>query len=149
VRVVVQRVAWARVSVEGELKGSCGQGLLLLAAAHLDDDKARAEKMAVKIAGLRIFNDAEGKMNLALSDLPEQDPPQVLAVSQFTLYGDASKSRRPSFTESAPFDQGQMLFDHFVDSLRPLVRGVETGVFGASMQVELLNDGPVTLIVDL
>lgn len=133
----------------GELKGRCGHGFLLLVAAHREDDASRAEKMAAKVAGLRLFNDADGKMNLALADLPEQETPQVLAVSQFTLYGDASKSRRPSFTESAPYEKGQELFDHFVVSLRPLVRGVETGEFGASMQVELLNDGPVTLIIDL
>jgi D-aminoacyl-tRNA deacylase len=148
-RAVVQRVRSASVAVQGEVVGRCGPGMLILAAAHREDSEADARKLAEKIAGLRIFADSDGKMNLSLADLPEAQEPQVLAVSQFTLYGDALKSRRPSFVQSAPYEEGKHLFEVFVSSLRPLVRGLETGVFGAMMEVSLVNDGPVTLILDV
>lgn len=147
-RAVVQRVRQASVWVEGKQAGQCGQGFLVLAAAHKRDTPADAAKLADRVLGLRVFADAEGKMNLSLADLPESDSPRILAVSQFTLYGDAAKSRRPSFVESAPYDQGRELFDLFVAELRKGA-SVETGVFGAMMQVELVNDGPVTLILDV
>lgn len=144
-KVVVQRVAWAKVSVDGRVVGQCGPGLLVLAAAGKGDTLADADKMADRIAGLRIFNDKEGKMNLALADLPPSNQSRVLAISNFTLYGDVYASRRPSFMGAAGFDEGRVLFDQFVSSLESRVEGVETGEFGADMKVELMNDGPVTL----
>lgn len=129
--------------------GRCGHGLLLLVGIHRDDSDAQVAKMAGKIANLRIFNDDEMKMNLSLADLPDHDLPNVLAVSQFTVYGDVSKSRRPSFTESAPFEKGRDLFDKFVRCLRDLGLRVQTGSFGEHMKVELVNDGPVTLVIDV
>lgn len=143
-KAVVQRVAWARVVVQGEVVGQCGKGLVVLAAAHRDDTPEQAAKMADRVAGLRIFNDAEGKMNLALAAVEGS----VLAVSNFTVYGETAKNRRPSFTESAPYDLGKERFDQFVEALRGMGVPVETGVFGADMKVELLNDGPVTVIVE-
>lgn len=148
-RALIQRVSSASVEVEGKAVGQCGLGFLVLVGVHKDDEPAHAIKLAEKLSGLRLFNDQEDKMNLALADLPEQDLPQVLAVSQFTLYGDASGSRRPSFGASAPYQKGQELFDLFVSELKKKVRGVETGVFGASMKVSLTNEGPVTLILDV
>ena len=145
-RVVVQRVSRASVSVEGRLVGVCGPGLLLLAAAHRDDTPKGVGKLAEKIVNLRIFNDAEGKMNLALKDL--EPIGEVLAVSNFTVYGDAAKQRRPSFMASAPYEEGKVLFEAFVNSIRAQGVQVQTGEFGADMQVELVNDGPVTLIVE-
>ncbi len=143
-RAVVQRVVSASVVVDGAMVGSCGRGLLLLVGVHREDSRLNAEKLAAKIAHLRIFNDEAGKMNLSLLEVGGS----VLAVSNFTVYGDASKSRRPSFTESAPFEVGRELFEEFVELLRGQGLGVETGVFGADMQVSLVNDGPVTVVVD-
>lgn len=148
-RAVIQRVSSAQVEVEGDIVGRCGQGFLVLAAVHKEDQPSDAIKLAEKVSGLRLFNDSEGKMNLALADLPGQDLPQVLAISQFTLFGDASGSRRPSFVNSAGYEKGKELFDLFVGELSKKVRGVETGVFGASMKVSLTNEGPVTLILDV
>lgn len=128
--------------------GRCGPGFLVLAAAHRDDDTKKAEKLADRIAGLRIFNDGDGKMNLALKDLPPSEEPQILAVSNFTVYGDCAKSRRPSFVEAAPYDVGEKLFGEFVAALRGFGVSVETGVFGADMRVRLENDGPVTVVVE-
>lgn len=144
-RAVVQRVHSAKVTVDGKVVGSCGRGLLVLVAAHRDDTEANAAKMADRVWGMRIFNDEAGKMNVALKDLP--DPKGVLAVSNFTVYGDTTQ-RRPSFSDSAPYEAGEHLFNRFVDHLRALGCHVETGVFGAHMDVELINDGPVTLIAD-
>jgi len=118
---------------------------LLLVGAHKDDTEKNAEKLADRIAGLRIFGDAEGKMNLSLTDAGADG---VLAVSNFTVYGDALKSRRPSFVASAGYEDAQRLFDHFVNALRAKDVKTETGTFGAMMDVQLTNDGPVTLIVD-
>lgn len=137
------------MAVDGDVVGRCGHGLLLLVGIHRDDSDAQVAKMAGKIANLRIFNDDEMKMNLSLADLPDHDLPNVLAVSQFTVYGDVSKSRRPSFTESAPFEKGRDLFDKFVRCLRDLGLRVQTGSFGEHMKVELVNDGPVTLVIDV
>jgi D-tyrosyl-tRNA(Tyr) deacylase len=131
---------------------------MLLVGIHIEDDAPKVQKMAKKIVGLRIFNNPEGKMNLAITDFPFDGPAapntptydkSILAVSNFTVYGDASKSRRPSFTESAPFEKGKELFDLFVSEVRALGVEVQTGVFGAHMDVSLVNDGPVTLVVDL
>lgn len=140
----------ASVRVDGLEAGRCGPGLLLLVGVHHDDETTNAVKLADKIANLRIFNDHEGKMNLSLLDYPAPHGFEngVLAVSNFTVFGDASKSRRPSFGQSAPYEKGQSLFDHFVKTLRETKIEVQTGVFGANMQVALINDGPVTVIVD-
>lgn len=148
-RAVVQRVLRAAVEVEGQRVGHCGPGLLLLVAAHRSDTEREALRLAEKVATLRIFNDETGKMNLALGDLPKQDESRILAVSNFTVLGDASGQRRPSFTEAAPFEEGKVLFEALVKALRSQGLSVETGVFGADMQVELVNDGPVTLILDV
>ena len=148
-RAVVQRVSRAEVRVGGRVVGAIGRGLLVLAAGHRDDDDSDADRLADRILGLRIFADAEGRMNLALADLPDDQEAGLLLVSQFTLYGDARKSRRPSFVDSAPFDRGRMLFDRLTESCRRAWPRVETGVFGAMMDVDLVNDGPVTLILDV
>lgn len=143
-RAVVQRVSSASVSVDGKVVGSCGVGLLVLVAAHREDTESNAAKLADRVKGLRIFNDGEGKMNLALTDVGGS----VLAVSNFTVYGETSKNRRPSFISSAPYEEGERLFDAFVASLRGLGVEVQTGIFGAHMDVSLVNDGPVTVIVE-
>lgn len=144
-RAVVQRVTSASVTVDGEVVGQCGQGLLLLVAAHKDDTHREVAKLAEKIGTLRIFNDSEGKMNLSIADIGGS----VLAISNFTVYGDASKQRRPSFMEAAGFDRGRELFDSFVERLKSQRLPTETGVFGAHMDVDIQNDGPVTLIVEV
>jgi D-tyrosyl-tRNA(Tyr) deacylase len=146
-RAVIQRVLSASVAVDGKVVGQCAHGLLLLVGVHRDDTEAEAKKMAEKIAGLRIFNDPDGKMNLSLKDF---DPLlQVLAISNFTVYGDARKQRRPSFMESAPFEPGKALFDLIISFLMQEGIQVESGEFGADMQVSLVNDGPVTIVLDV
>lgn len=140
----MQRVTSASVIVADRRIGACGPGLLVLLGVHHDDQPANADKMADRIAGLRIFADEAGKMNL---DLPTVGG-SVLAISNFTVYGDAARSRRPSFTAAAGYDRGRELFDHFVESLRKTGIRVETGEFGADMQVTLTNDGPVTLVIE-
>jgi D-tyrosyl-tRNA(Tyr) deacylase len=143
-RVVLQRVARARVVVGEEVVGQIGRGLLvLLGVAHTDtaDD---VRWLADKVVGLRIFEDAAGKMNLGLAD----GGGEVLVVSQFTLYGDCRKGRRPSFLDAAPPELAISLYEAFVHAVRALGIPTATGRFGAMMQVELVNDGPVTLIVD-
>jgi len=117
----------------------------VLVAAHRDDTEANADKLADRVAGLRIFSDAEGKMNLSLADVEGS----VLAISNFTLYGDATKNRRPSFIESAPYAAGERLYEAFVTALVKRGVPVETGVFGAHMDVSLVNDGPVTIVLDV
>lgn len=142
-RAIVQRVTQAEVEVNGEVIGRCEKGLLLLVGVHRDDVEANAEKLADRVANLRIFNDEAGKMNLAIGQIQGQ----VLAISNFTVWGDTT-SRRPSFTASASFDQGKRLFELFVERLRQRVAHVDTGEFGAHMDVRLSNDGPVTVLVD-
>ncbi len=144
-RAVVQRVAYASVEVEGEVIGRIGPGLLVLLGVARGDTEAEAKWLAHKIANLRIFPDAEGKMNLSLL----KTGGGVLAVSQFTLHGDGRRGFRPSFVRAAPPDVAAPLFDRFVALLREEgVAQVETGRFGAHMRVELLNDGPVTILLD-
>ena len=122
---------------------------------HRDDTEKEAKKLAERVSTLRIFNDVEGKMNLALVDFPAKDTPRpmfeydVLAISNFTVYGDTKKNRRPSFVDSAPYDKGRELFDRFVNELRALNIDTQTGIFGAHMEVSLINDGPVTVILDV
>ena len=143
-RAVVQRVSRARVLVDGRVTGEIEAGLLVLVAVGRNDSAATPASMAEKIAHLRIFNDDQGKMNRSVLDTGGA----VLAVSQFTLYGDARGQRRPSFIQAAPPDQGQAGYDEFVRALRSLGVRVETGVFQAHMSVELTNDGPVTILLD-
>jgi D-tyrosyl-tRNA(Tyr) deacylase len=144
VRAVVQRVSQASVTVGDQVVGHIGRGLLVLLGIKTNDTEAEAKWMAQKIAGLRIFADDEGKFNLSLRDVEGS----ALVVSQFTLYGDARKGRRPSFTDAAPPDLAELLVNRFVELLRAEELPVETGVFGALMQVEIHNDGPVTLILE-
>ncbi len=140
-RVLLQRVTRAEVRVEGRITGRIQRGYLLLVGITHDDDEARLAWMADKIVGLRLFQDADDKMNLALADVGGA----VLVVSQFTLYGDASKGRRPSFIDAARPDVAIPLYERFIALMRERGLHVETGVFGAMMEVDLLNDGPVTL----
>ena len=143
-RAVVQRVSRARVVVEESTTGEIGAGLVVLIAVGRNDQPATAAAMAEKIVNLRIFNDELGKMNRSLIDAGGA----VLAISQFTLYGDARGQRRPSFLEAAPPEKGKALYEEFVGALRTLGLRVETGVFQTHMAVELTNDGPVTILLD-
>lgn len=143
-RAVVQRVSQACVQVSGEVTGKIGAGIVVLLGIGKTDDEATAEQLADKVWGLRVFNDEEGRMNRSLEEVSGA----VLAVSQFTLYGDCRKGRRPSFDRAASAEQARALYDSFVAALRRRGVQVETGVFQAMMQVELVNDGPVTLILD-
>jgi D-tyrosyl-tRNA(Tyr) deacylase len=144
VRVVLQRVSRASVRVDGQTVGAIGRGFVILAGFAPQDGEAALGWMAEKVAGLRIFTDREGKMNLPLADVGGA----VLVISQFTLYGDASKGRRPSFTDAAPPEIAEALYGRFVELLRQAHLPVETGRFGAVMEVELVNDGPVTLVLE-
>jgi D-aminoacyl-tRNA deacylase len=143
-RVVLQRVSEARVKIDGAIVGEIGRGLLALLGVTHNDTPEQAEWLADKLVGLRVFEDSEGKMNRDVVEVGGG----VLIVSQFTLYGDCRKGRRPSFIEAAPPAVAVPLYAAFVDAMR--ARGVPTatGRFGAMMEVELVNDGPVTLIVD-
>ena len=145
-RVVLQRVSRAAVRVDGETVGSIGVGYVVLAGFAPTDTEAVLDWMAEKILGLRLFADPQGKMNLDLEEVNGA----VLVVSQFTLYGDAQKGRRPSFIAAAPPAQAVPLYERFVALLKERSGGlrVETGQFGAMMEVELVNDGPVTLVLE-
>jgi D-tyrosyl-tRNA(Tyr) deacylase len=143
-RAVLQRVTRARVLVEGDIAGEIGPGLVVLLAVGREDNAATASFMAEKIVNLRIFGDEQGKMNRSLLDAGGA----VLAVSQFTLYGDARGQRRPSFIQAAPPEQGKALYEEFVRALRGLGVTVATGVFQTHMSVEIVNDGPVTILLD-
>ena len=138
-RALVQRVSRAAVRVDGETVGSIGAGMLVLLGVAHDDDEAVCDRLADKVAALRIFADDEGRMNEALGD-----GRAVLVVSQFTLYGDARKGNRPSYVAAARPEQAEPLYERFADRL-----GAARGVFGAMMEVELVNDGPVTLLLEL
>jgi D-tyrosyl-tRNA(Tyr) deacylase len=143
-RAVVQRVSRARVTVEGNVTGEIATGLTILLGIGRNDTSADANIMAEKIANLRIFNDESGKMNRSLLDVRGS----ALVVSQFTLYGDARGQRRPSFVAAAPPEQANKLYQEFSDTLRGLGVDVATGVFQAKMSVELVNEGPVTILLD-
>jgi D-tyrosyl-tRNA(Tyr) deacylase len=143
-RALIQRVTQASVTVDGEVVGAIGRGFLVLLGVTHADGLREAEWLARKTAGLRVFDDAEGKMNLALADVGGG----ALVVSQFTLYGDARKGRRPDFLQAARPEQAESLVDAFVARLRGEGIPVETGRFRAAMQVALVNDGPVTLWID-
>ncbi|MBT5739210.1 MAG: D-tyrosyl-tRNA(Tyr) deacylase [Planctomycetes bacterium] len=144
-RVLVQRVLEARVEVDGQTVGSVDTGLLLLVGIGAGDGPMEMDWMARKVAGLRIFSDAEGQMNLDLTQVEGG----ILAVSQFTLYGDCRKGRRPSFIDALEPGQAEPLFEKFVENLRHLgISRVDTGLFGADMKVHLVNDGPVTFWIE-
>ncbi len=144
-RVVLQRVNSASVTVDGTLISKIGNGLLLLVGVAADDSEEQANWLAGKIAGLRVFNDPDGKMNLSLRDVEGE----VLAVSQFTLLADTRKGKRPGFAQAAQPGKAEPLFDHFCEKMREAgVRHVETGRFGAMMEVALVNDGPVTIVLE-
>jgi D-tyrosyl-tRNA(Tyr) deacylase len=143
-RALLQRVSRASVTVDGRVVGRIGRGFVVLLGVTHADGRAEAEWVAAKIAGLRIFEDDAGKMNLSLADVGGE----LLVISQFTLYGDARKGRRPSFTDAAAPQQAEPLVDLFVELLREAGFTVATGVFGAYMDVEIHNDGPVTLLIE-
>ena len=143
-RAVVQRVSRGKVTVNEQISGQIGPGLLVLLGVGQDDAEADADYLAEKIAGLRIFEDAEGKMNRAVGE----SGGAVLAVSQFTLYGDVRRGKRPSFDAAARPEQARRLYDYFVEKIRAAGLRCETGQFQEMMQVELVNDGPVTILLD-
>lgn len=143
-RIVLQRVTSASVTVDGEVIGSIGTGFLLLFGAGHEDTEADCRRLADKISGLRIFSDENGKINLDLKSVGGQ----ILVVPQFTLYADCRKGNRPNFIQAAKPDEANRLYEYFVEYLRSKVEHVETGSFGADMKVELLNDGPFTVILE-
>jgi len=143
-RAVIQRVSRASVSVDGKIVGQIGQGLLVLLGVSRADTESTADYLAEKIASLRIFEDSAGKMNLSLAEIKGS----VLLVSQFTLYGDVRRGKRPSFDAAAPPEQARKLYEYMIERLRALGISCQTGVFQAMMQVELVNDGPVTILLD-
>jgi D-tyrosyl-tRNA(Tyr) deacylase len=143
-RVVLQRVSRASVSIDGRITGAIGRGFCLLVGLTHGDTDGTVDWMAEKVAGLRLFPDAEGKMNLGLEEVGGG----VLVISQFTLYGDSAKGRRPSFIDAARPETAIPLYERFVGALRARGLEVATGEFGADMQVEIHNDGPVTLILE-
>jgi D-aminoacyl-tRNA deacylase len=143
-RALLQRVSRASVTVEGRIVGKIGPGLVILLGVTHNDGRGEADWLASKIAGLRIFEDEAGKMNLSLADIGGE----CLVISQFTLYGDARKGRRPSFSDAAPPIHSEPLVDYFIEQLRRTGFTVATGVFGAYMDVEIHNDGPVTLLIE-
>jgi D-aminoacyl-tRNA deacylase len=137
-RALVQRVSQAAVDVEGDRVAQIGPGMLVLLGISRDDTEAEADRLAEKVRALRIFDDAEGKMNESLGDR------EILCVSQFTLYGDTRKGTRPSYIQAAPAEQAEPLYDRFCDQA-----GAKKGVFGACMGVALINDGPVTVLLEV
>lgn len=143
-RVVLQRVKHASVTVDGTICGSIGQGFLLLVGITQSDHEGIIKKMAKKCAELRVFEDEKGKMNKGLADVNGE----ILSISQFTLYADCRKGRRPGFEKAAKGDIAQPLYELFNEELRKAGVHVETGIFGADMKVDLLNDGPVTILFD-
>ncbi len=144
-RAVVQRVSSASVTVDGKVTGQIGFGMLVLLGVTHTDTEAHADRLAEKLANLRFFHDDAGKMNLSCLDIEGE----VLVVSQFTLYGDCRKGRRPSYTEAAEPQKAEQLYEYFMEKLKGLGLRVASGIFGAMMEVSLVNEGPVTLIVDV
>ncbi|HEY1800708.1 MAG TPA: D-aminoacyl-tRNA deacylase [Terriglobales bacterium] len=143
-RAVVQRVLRAKVSVDGKITGEIERGMLVLLGVGVKDGEPDADYLADKIVGLRIFDDEQGRMNLSA----EQASVGVLVVSQFTLYGDVRRGKRPSFDGAAPPGKARALYEYFVERIRQAGLPCETGQFQASIQVELVNDGPVTILLD-
>jgi D-tyrosyl-tRNA(Tyr) deacylase len=145
VRAVVQRVSSASVSVDGAVRGSCGRGLVVLLGIAREDDAGTAERLASKVARLRVFEDAEGRLDRSLVDVGGV----ALVVSQFTLLADTHRGTRPSFSAAAPADEAEPLYARFCAALEGEGVEVARGVFGARMQVSLVNDGPVTIVLDV
>ncbi len=143
-RAVIQRVSQAQVSVDDQITGQIEQGLLVLLGVEQGDQAADLQYLLKKTVGLRIFDDAQGKMNLAIKDVEGA----MLVVSQFTLLGDTRKGNRPSFIHAAPPDQANRMYEEFVAGVREQGVEVQTGIFQANMQVSLINDGPVTIVLD-
>ena len=143
-KAVIQRVKRAKVTVDGEITGEIASGVLVLLGVSNDDAESNARFLVDKIINLRIFNDTEGKMNLSLLDISGS----LLVVSQFTLYSDTRKGRRPSYIDAAPPQRANELYEYFVAESRKVVTNVQTGRFQAMMDVELVNDGPVTIILE-
>lgn len=143
-RIVLQRAAHAQVKVDGDVIGRIRKGYVLLVGITHDDTKETAEKLAKKCAELRIFEDENGKMNKGLQDVQGE----VLSISQFTLYADCRRGRRPGFTDAARPETAKPLYEYFNQVIESMGIHVETGIFGADMKVELLNDGPVTIVLD-
>jgi D-tyrosyl-tRNA(Tyr) deacylase len=143
-RALLQRVSSATVTVNDRVVGRIADGFVILLGVTHTDSEEEAEWLARKVAGLRVFDDADGKMNASLADVNGE----LLVISQFTLYGDSRKGRRPSYTEAARPEQAEPLVDYFIEQLRGMGYNVATGVFGAHMDVEIHNDGPVTLMVE-
>ncbi len=143
-RALIQRVTQAQVSIDGETVGSCGRGFLILLGVGEDDGQAQVERLWSKIFKMRIFEDEAGKTNLSLADVGGE----VLVVSQFTLYANCKKGNRPSFTQAGAPDKAKQLYEAFVEHARQDVQHVQTGEFGAMMQVSLVNDGPFTIWLD-
>lgn len=144
-KIVVQRCSRAEVRIDGETVGKIGQGIMLLVGITHNDTRETADFMAKKIAGMRIFDDEDGKMNLSINDIGGS----ILSISQFTLYGDAHKGNRPSYVEAARPEVAEPLYDYLNQALRNDYQlAVETGRFGANMQVDFVNDGPVTIVLE-
>ncbi len=143
-KVVVQRVSRSQVAIDGNVVGKIGMGLTILLGVSEGDTEDDAVYLAEKCVNLRIFNDEKGKMNLSVLEVEGE----LLSISQFTLYGDTRKGRRPSFIKAAPPELGEKLYDYFNDCLRKSGLNVETGEFGAMMDVNICNEGPVTIIID-
>jgi D-tyrosyl-tRNA(Tyr) deacylase len=143
-RFCIQVVRQASVDIDGVRTASIGQGMLVLVGVGKEDDEAVADKMIAKLLKMRIFSDSNGKTNLSIADIEGE----MLLVSQFTLYADCRHGNRPSFTDSMPPQRAKELYDYISDSIRPQVKKLELGVFGADMQVSLINDGPFTVILD-
>jgi D-aminoacyl-tRNA deacylase len=143
-KVVLQRVSSASVTVDGTVKGSINRGIMILLGVETNDSEKEADWLAEKCAFLRIFEDNDGRMNLSAMDIKGE----ALVISQFTLCGDCSKGRRPNFLTAAVPEKGEYLYNYFVKMMKSHLSSVETGVFGAMMQVELVNDGPVTISLE-
>ena len=143
-KLVIQRVSKANVKVENEIVGKIGEGFLVLFGAGQGDTKEQADYLAEKLCNLRVFSDENDKMNLSIKNIDGE----LLVVSQFTLYADCIKGNRPSFVNAAAPDEAEKLYEYFVEKCRKLVKKVEKGIFGADMKVSLLNNGPVTIILE-
>ena len=143
-KLVIQRVSKASVEVENEIVGKIDEGFLVLFGAGQGDTEEQADYLAEKLCNLRVFRDENDKMNLSIKDIDGE----ILVVSQFTLYADCRKGNRPSFVNAAAPDEAEKLYEYFVEKCRKLVKKVEKGIFGADMKVNLLNNGPVTIILE-